>query len=353
MLRKDDVVQGKSNAPSPAETPPKMPARVIQGNTRDDNLSITSTTPPSESEKSFVSAESEKRSSKPSGGLHTSQLAAPLAPSSTSPRHSHKKLATTASPSPTRNGASLEQSSHSLEKSHVSQGLPTPLSPPAGSYFAHQPGASGIEPRSPTNKRPPASRSSHGIETSTGPPPALSTQRSYNAESPWRSPPPTDSQSTPKPISQHHDTNDSIDSILRSTQSSKKDRTYSDPLVPAIAGRPKSFAGGGKINSMTARQYDSASFEDDQDPTLRINGRKTADSRDPRNGRDEQQSQEDLFLHLARTNSVVDEAAETMSRSERRRVSERLIIYAYVQGTFRGRSSTIAMGPDSPPTPPT
>ena len=61
-----------------------------------------------------------------------------------------------------------------------------------GSYFASQPGASGIEARSPAQKRPPASRSSHGIETSNGPPPALSTQRTYSAENTWRIQPPLD-----------------------------------------------------------------------------------------------------------------------------------------------------------------
>ncbi|KAI9720810.1 MAG: hypothetical protein M1812_002649 [Candelaria pacifica] len=56
--------------------------------------------------------------------------------------------------------------------------LPTPTS----SYFAPQPESLGLEVRSPFSKRAPASRSSHGIETSSGPPPALSTQRSYTAE---------------------------------------------------------------------------------------------------------------------------------------------------------------------------
>lgn len=53
------------------------------------------------------------------------------------------------------------------------------LSTARGSYLSSQPGSSGVESRSPANKRAPASRSSHGIATANGPPPALITQRSY------------------------------------------------------------------------------------------------------------------------------------------------------------------------------
>ena len=64
--------------------------------------------------------------------------------------------------------------------------LPVPRSPPAGSYFAPRPVAPDSEPRSPFNRRPPASRSSHGIETFSGPPPALSTQLSPPIEKTWK-----------------------------------------------------------------------------------------------------------------------------------------------------------------------
>ena len=65
-------------------------------------------------------------------------------------------------------------------------------------------------------------------------------------------------------------------------------------------------------------------LETDEDPTLRINGQKTAlsgHSGQRREGQSEHASPEDLFLDLARGDSVVDDASEVMSRSERRRVS--------------------------------
>ncbi|KAL8817710.1 MAG: hypothetical protein Q9191_008092, partial [Dirinaria sp. TL-2023a] len=66
-----------------------------------------------------------------------------------------------------------------------------PRSPPAASSFATPPTAppppaADFEPRSPFSRRPPASRSSHGIETYSGPPPALSTQLSPSTEQTWK-----------------------------------------------------------------------------------------------------------------------------------------------------------------------
>ncbi|KAK2737967.1 hypothetical protein FQN57_007321 [Myotisia sp. PD_48] len=59
----------------------------------------------------------------------------------------------------------------------------SPVSPPVINYHRN-PGPSSKEPRSPHQKRAPASRSSHGIETSSGPPPALSTRQQNIAPAP-------------------------------------------------------------------------------------------------------------------------------------------------------------------------
>jgi len=56
----------------------------------------------------------------------------------------------------------------------------------AYSYFSPRP-QSSAEPRSPWPKRPPASHSSHGVETLSGPPPAIITQRGVQgAEHVWQ-----------------------------------------------------------------------------------------------------------------------------------------------------------------------
>ena len=62
----------------------------------------------------------------------------------------------------------------------------------------------------------------------------------------------------------------------------------------------------------------SAPFEDDQDPTLRLNGQH---KRAPAENTSQKPPQEDLFLNLARADSVADDASDTMSKVERRRVS--------------------------------
>ena len=203
---------------------------------------------------------------------------------------------------------------------------PPPTSPPTG-YFAPHFGSPSHELRSPLHRRPrpPASRSSHGIETLSGPPPALSTQRSYNTttDSPWRNQPTADSATTPKPLPNRGGTDDSIDSILQASTSNSHDRRYSEPArvkdgLPSLTTTGKYGAAG--INHPNNGHL----VEEDQDHTLRINGQKLAMRRymGPGNGDESHQaSPEDLFLDLAKEDSVADDTSETMSRTERRLVS--------------------------------
>ena len=192
------------------------------------------------------------------------------------------------------------------------------------SYFPTQPSTtSGTEPRSPLQRRPPASRSSHGIETHSGPPPALSTQRSYNADSPWRSAPSTDPATlTPKPHPPREKADDSIAWVSQASRSSTHDRRSSEPSKLTNGARPSSVDDT-PVDSMIYRDGTQVS-DDDEDPTLRMNGRKMASNRQSGHERDRwpnETSHEDLFLNLAREDSAIDDTSEVMSRSERRRVS--------------------------------
>jgi hypothetical protein len=104
------------------------------------------------------------------------------------------RVNTSVAQSPTTNTTNLTTSSKSSNTrprsidSASHQTLLAPQLPSGESYFTTQTAASGTEARSPANKRPPASRSSHGIETSTGPPPALSTQRTLTTDGAWKFP---------------------------------------------------------------------------------------------------------------------------------------------------------------------
>ena len=154
---------------------------------------------------------------------------------------------------------------------------------------------SSCEPRSPLtkNKRAPASFSSHGIETSTGPPPALSTQRSYTTVGPS--------------FAQHH-----------STQSSPAESKLEDQS-------PKTK----NMDRNGFHRYGEDLLEDDRDRTLRaLEGSSedkgshgyTGDSADRSGLEQTQNGTEDVFLNIARTNSGgQSDSVEATSRSERRR----------------------------------
>jgi len=293
----------------PTFTKLTMPSRVVQSNAHDDEASLKTTTPPSESEISFVSAESENTSDK------APCISAPSSPPPTDKTERPSSLPRESNPR--QNGHTKKRQ---LASPPSSQAQSSPLSPPAGSYFAPQPGASGLDARSPFNKRPPASRSSHGIETRSGPPPALSTQRSYNADVPWRSQPQTDS-TTKKYLSNGDET---IDSILRSSNSTADEGTDSEHLRLVNGAPRRSSLTRGNLDSMASRLQTHERFVEDQDPTIRMSSQSLAESSHPpdrQEGRQPQASQEDLFLNLARADSVVDVGEDTMSRRERRRVS--------------------------------
>lgn len=287
-------------------TPPiRMPSRFPPDNTRGDDSSARSNTPPSDSEKSFVSATSENHC----------QPAVPQ-------RHNAVAQTTTL---PSTNILSRSQLSYlgsdkasdtSSPPSNVQEPTPLPRKPRASSpeskelaqptsYFGLQvDGASGLEPRSPFNKRPPASRSSHGIETRTGPPPALSTNRSYTGEAPLRSP------SGKRPPSQSNKAkgNGASEPSLNSCKPSVESSSNLYCKSPSVTYE--------SLDKQAPKRYSAAAMEDDQDSTLRGIGR---DTRAIHSSDGPPRDREDLFLDMARVDT--DERSDTASRMERRRVS--------------------------------
>lgn len=209
--------------------------------------------------------------------------------------------------------------------------LSSTLSPPAadpkattGSYFAHQPTASGIEPRTPQNKRPPASRSSHGVGTSSGPPPSLSTRHSYTADSSWRHPPSDDPSPLHRPLALCLKPNHSVDSVVETAQRSGATTIGSDTLLTLAPGLPAESI----MDAEEARNNKGSATEDDQDPTLRVNVQSREEGKHTRHKDGQQQTQtlhEDLFFDLARADSVADDAPEPLTRSERRLVSGHIL----------------------------
>ena len=285
-----------------------MPLRVVQHHTREES-------PTSDSERSFVSAASENTSSWSKKDPPVGQSVAPALPSP--PTHSEivpAKVTSLITSKAANNN--LDFSATSQNYPSASPTAPTLLVPPTGSYFSLQPGTPDSEARSPQNRRPPASRSSHGVETSSGPPPALSSRRSYNADITWPSPP-SDPRATRPPMV-HSASVDSIVKHIHHIANESSDSGASEG-VPSAQPRDASIAGG-KAVAMNGRYEVYSGSEEDNDPTLRING----DSRRPgKHTREEsgqqksQSSHEDLFLNLARADSVVDDGPEPSNRSEK------------------------------------
>lgn len=288
-----------------------MPSRVHEQQTRKES-------PGSDSERSFVSAASENTSSRTNKDSSIGQSATVALPSP--PRHSAiapTNLTSLSIPKATNNNSDFFAAQEAYSPS--SSTSPTPLASQLGSYFTPQPGASGSEARSPQNRRPPASRSSYGIETYSGPPPALSTRRSYNAESPWRSPPSSDLRVIHPPTVH----NASIDSVVRQTDHIVNDHIeYNTPEDARSERSRQSSTVAGETIAMDGRYDVQSGSEEDQDLTLRINGHQARKyggfTRKESGQRQSQSSHEDLFLNLARADSAVDDGPEPSNGNQRR-----------------------------------
>ena len=216
----------------------------------------------------------------------------------------------------------------------------TPPLTRAGSYFLPQPGASGIEARSPANKRAPASRSSHGIETANGPPPALSTQRSpqsYSTEDSWRYPASTD-QLALRPQLTHR----ALQGLAAAGTTSRTNSSNSTIRLADVSFDRGTNLEASENTSYTQRDIRTErsdmsattpwlngqhSSEPDPDRTIRISDSTTVAGRGEegkatREGAKARQLQEDLFLDLAHTDVSMQDVTDPAVRVDRRRVSE-------------------------------
>lgn len=202
----------------------------------------------------------------------------------------------------------------------------SPRSASAGtSYFKASTSSTGVsEPRSPWTKRAPASRCSQGIETASGPPPALSTYPGLTREVSWTPRIPTSRKrrtSTTRSVS-----SSSLDRPRRSSIDASHDQP-SDLTWPRI--RIQSDASTAtRRSSITSQNRKMTSELSDDIPegerTLRgmddldDGGEKEASETERRSSQ-RMSSNEDLFLNLARSSSLRESVAST--REERRKVS--------------------------------
>ena len=284
----------------PHTLPIKMPSRVPPDNTHDDDGPARPDTPPSDSETSFVSATSENQSlpTVPQRHIVVAQTTNLLSRPPLSHLGSDKASDTSSLSSNVQEPTPLPRKRRA--PSPESKELPQPTS-----YFGLQvDGASGLEPRSPFNKRAPASRSSHGIETRTGPPPALSTNRSYIGEAPWRSP---SGKRLPSQANKVKSNGISEPKLNSSEPSLENFSNHSGKSPAATIDR---------LNKNAPKRFSASAMEEDQDSTLRGIGQ---DTRVIHSSDGLPRDREDLFLDMAHADT--DEGSDTASRVERRRVS--------------------------------
>ncbi|KAL8701860.1 MAG: hypothetical protein Q9201_004688, partial [Fulgogasparrea decipioides] len=265
-------------------------------------------------------------SSPPSTSPATEHQEAIQDASSTSQSQSSEGLSTspykaTTSTSPTSTIAQPTQTQHRPTSSPSADHQTTPsLHTPRAPSVASPSGLSANEARSPANnyKRAPASRSSHGIPTANGPPPALITQRSYHTE-PWRRPSSTDQPKRPTASPQQPPANASRTALNR--LNSLDSRSGGDAKPAAMNG-----AVLGHTTTPTAPSSSYRHDAEENDDTIRTHATKdmansVSNGVRPDLGHEDDHRfslNDDLFLHLARTDSEVGNVSDSTKKTGRR-----------------------------------
>lgn len=212
--------------------------------------------------------------------------------------------------------STLQPHQHTSPRPRTSDGQHSPvqlLSPTqssATSYFAARPNTGG-DLRSPSFKRQPASRSCHGVATSAGPPPALSTQRALSYET-TRNPCSKDNfgvvypNLTPNALAQLDAAN--------STQSPKEEKAISQRQgeselrgIRNITSSPEENKDRGMVGTISDAHSDTnmdrdrkrSSLEGSRLASQRLSAHLNNADLMPQDVKSDKSSQEDLFLNLA------------------------------------------------------
>lgn len=201
---------------------------------------------------------------------------------------------------------------------------------------------SDSETRPPSLKRSPASRSSNGVETSLGPPPALITRKSYNSDLAHMVKSPATIaliQQKHKPYNFKSSATDSPptrqDSFLES--SSPDFDVASSPLSPKLHNDnfSQSFDAIMGSPSLTTPTHD---YQDDGASGY-TDGRSPVQDGPSSGGTENSgRSAEDLFLNLAEDTTADSRAYETQSRLGRRLVRLLLLLLLYPETSDHARS---------------
>ena len=184
------------------------------------------------------------------------------------------------------------------------------------------------EGRSSAQRRPPASHSSYGVETSCGPPPSFSTQRTLSQDRLWKPAVPerTEAPAT-APMLAHEEPgqkSNTIDEVLHNNQTSTSSPETADTHSIDTPKLGESSVESGKEMEHAPSGYGLNIMEDEKGDSLRATTLVNAEDESKRSSSDGHKS-EDLFLNIAKADPATQEA---LSRSERRRVrSDRPLLH--------------------------
>ena len=312
-----------------------MPSRVFSQATREDETSTASTSPSFQSASPGLGTEKaipEYELQSKTGTQHreSQSIAAEEIDLSSSTAAAHHQFEASTPPRP--GAAPLVSKSENDQRPASSpstlQASAAQRSQQTTSYFARQPRASGLDARSPSIRRAPASRSSHGIETLSGPPPALITQRSYTGDNVWRY---TNTVDLKEPIHQRPSINTRNTPSLADSDDLEQNslEQSNEPEVDMASRR---------------RARDRLPMEDDQgEATLRGTDFQQLDEArlQDQMGHDQferqsQSSHEDLFLNLARADSTAGGDSDRPYSQQRRRVRNSQFSQGYESFFDRG-----------------
>lgn len=156
------------------------------------------------------------------------------------------------------------------------------------------------------SKRPPASHSSYGIETSTGPPPSFSTQRTLSQDRMWKPPTPESSDASPT-LKQGFFTGDMSASQAHGSGASPKHKAATDredfetPDAAELDREPLSRTE--EYNTpKSAGEHDRSVLLNDDNAKGGIDGSATEDNNIPSSGEDQQSGKsEDIFLQIVKS----------------------------------------------------
>lgn len=240
-------------------------------------------------------------------------------------------------PSPKRSRGSRPSSSLSVQLASPVQLNAAPFSPPALSHLPPQLVRSNTEPRSLIHRRPPAPHSSFGIETSYGPPPALTIRPSYCSDTIRRVQGSAEYTFAQQQSAQtrlgdsgakppHHRRTASSITITEDSSKGGPDTIYSGQ---SLARRSSPSRSNSRISNVLMEGPHSRNTEDrysiDHGDGSGSPGEPKDEKNTPMHTRTDEENSadasEDLFLNLAQDSPQRQGAGEGQSVTQRRRVS--------------------------------